>query len=102
MVGSDVTARRHQWVLAVQGDGLDAESAKNKLDSALRNLNADYAAFRQQGRINQPDVVFVPEDKIYNWSQEERGKLGGQSKIPHIDPTHDSSMIQSLLKYCNM
>ena len=69
------------------------------LDTALRNLNADYAAFRSQGRINAPDVMLVPEDGIYQWSQLERGKLGGQTKIPHIDPTPDSSMIASLVRY---
>jgi hypothetical protein len=62
-------------------------------------LNADYAAFRGQGRINAPGVLLVPEDGIYQWSQAERGKLGGQTKIPHIDPTPDSSMIASLRQF---
>ena len=39
------------------------------------------------------------KDGMYQWSQVERGKLGGQTKIPHIDPTPDSSMIQSLISY---
>jgi hypothetical protein len=43
--------------------------------------------------------MLVPEDGIYQWSQAERGKLGGQSKIPHIDPTPDSSMIASLRNF---
>jgi hypothetical protein len=62
-------------------------------------MNADYATFRSQGRINAPDVMLVPEDGIYQWSQMERGKLGGQTKIPHIDPTPDSSMIASLRRF---
>jgi len=41
----------------------------------------------------------VPEDGIYQWSQAERGKLGGQTKIPHIEPTPDSSMIASLCDF---
>ena len=69
------------------------------MDTTLCDLNADYATFRSQGRINAPDVMLVPEDGIYHWSQKERGKLGGQTKIPHIDPTPDSSMIQSLIRY---
>jgi len=98
MVGADVSARRHQWVLAVQGNGLDDDTTRI-LDETLRGLNADYGAFRSQGRIKAPEVVLVPEDGIYRWSQAERGKLGGQTKIPHIDPTPDSSMIQSLIRY---
>lgn len=99
MVGADVSARRHQWVLAVQKGGLDVGDAPRVLDETLCGLNADYATFRSQGRINAPDVLLVPEDGIYLWSQVERGKLGGQTKIPHIDPTPDSSMIESLRSF---
>jgi hypothetical protein len=100
MVGADIPGRRHQWVLALQENGRSRAESAHILDSTLCQLNADYAAFRSQGRINAPEVIFVPEDGIYRWSQSERGKLGGQSKIPHIDPTPDSSMIQSLIRYC--
>ena len=99
MVGTDIPARRHRWVLAVQREGLNVDEATDELDSTLRALNADYASFRSQGRINMPDVMLVAEDCIYQWSQTERGKLGGQSKIPHIDPTPDSSMIVSLRQF---
>jgi len=96
MVGTDIPARRHRWVLAVEDNNLDPDDAGRVLDATLCGLNADYAAFRGQGRINAPDVMLVPENSIYRWSQAERGKLGGQTKIPHIDPTPDSSMITSL------
>jgi len=99
MVGTDVLARRHQWVLAVQDENLNSDDAIRILDTTLRCLNADYATFRSQGRINAPDVLLVPETGIYQWSQAERGKLGGQTKIPHIDPTPDSSMIASLCHF---
>jgi len=99
MVGADIATRQHQWVLAVQENDLDCDEAIRVLDSTLCDLNADYATFRSQGRINAPDVLLVPEDGIYTWSQVERGKLGGQTKIPHIDPTPDSSMIASLRNF---
>jgi hypothetical protein len=98
MVGADISNRKHQWVLAVQGNQ-DISNASQILDASLCELNADYAAFRGQGRINAPGVKLVPEDGIYQWSRAERGKLGGQSKIPHIDPTPDSSMITSLCDF---
>ncbi len=96
MVGANIPERRHQWVLAVHDTTLSGADAAHILDSTLRGLNADYATFRSQGRITAPEVLLVPENGIYRWSQSERGKLGGQSKIPHIDPTQDSSMIASL------
>ncbi|MEI6215191.1 MAG: GH3 auxin-responsive promoter family protein [Desulfuromonadales bacterium] len=98
MVGADIQARRHQWVLAAE-DVINVKEAARILDETLRTLNADYATFRNQGRINEPNVTLVPEDGIYRWSQLERGKLGGQTKIPHIDPTPDSSMIASLRNF---
>ncbi|BCS55945.1 GH3 auxin-responsive promoter family protein [Geobacter sp. SVR] len=100
MVGADVPNRRHQWVLAVRNrdrEGIDA--AIRILDGTLCGLNADYATFRSQGRIQAPEVLLTPEDGIYRWSRVERGKLGGQTKIPHIDPTPDSSMIASLCNF---
>ena len=99
MVGANILGRQHQWVLAVKDTTPTSEQAVGILDTTLCELNADYATFRKQGRINTPDVLLVPEDGIYRWSQSERGKLGGQSKIPHIDPTQDSSMIASLRGY---
>ena len=99
MVGANIQKRQHQWVLAVPDDNVNCDEAQRSLDTTLCDLNADYATFRSQGRINAPDVMIVPEDGIYLWSQLERGKLGGQTKIPHIDPTPDSSLIASLRQF---
>jgi hypothetical protein len=100
MVGPDITERRHLWVLAM-GDESPWGSAELalRLDNTLRSLNADYATFRFQGRIKCPHVIPVGEETIYRWSKEVRGKLGGQSKIPHIDPTLDGEMVRSLSEY---
>jgi len=69
------------------------------LDLSLQDQNADYATFRRQARIKPPVVIPVAEDMIYRWSKEVRGKLGGQSKIPHIDPTLEGELLQSLVDY---
>ncbi|KAB0665039.1 GH3 auxin-responsive promoter family protein [Oryzomonas japonica] len=99
MVGADVQARRHVWVLATAEEGGNREQAALLLDAALCHMNADYATFRSQGRINPPLVLTAGEGAIYAWSKTARGKLGGQTKIPHIDPTPDSSMIASLQEF---
>jgi hypothetical protein len=100
MVGADIPCRRHLWVLAVRpGSCVDRERFADLLDSSLTFRNADYAAFRGQGRINRPEVVIVEEGMIYSWSRELRGKLGGQSKIPHIDPTPDGEMVHAIVTY---
>jgi hypothetical protein len=97
MVGADVAQRRHVWVVAGARAAAPAqEEVAHFIDRRLRELNADYGTFRQQGRIRFPEVLPVEQEAIYDWSRQVRGKLGGQSKIPHIDPTADASMIMGL------
>ena len=100
MVGPDIPGRRHLWVLALGGETLaDPLQLAAALDERLQTMNADYATFRGQGRIHPPRVVTTSAGAIYQWSQQVRGKLGGQSKIPHIDPTLDGEMMRSLLRF---
>ena len=100
MVGPDIPGRRHLWILAMGGEGSpDHFQLGEALDRKLQTMNADYATFRSQGRIRAPVVVTTGAGTIYQWSKEVRGKLGGQSKIPHIDPTIDGEMIASLLRF---
>lgn len=99
MVGPDIPNRRHHWILACRGDLPDPATVAYLLDRHLQQANADYAAFRSQGRINPPRIELVAEQLIYGWSREVRGKLGGQSKIPHIDPTLTGELTASLSAY---
>jgi len=102
MVGPEISTRRHLWVLATGSERPhDCRELANHLDQSLQTMNADYATFRSQGRIKEPLVTAVDADMIYRWSKEVRGKLGGQSKIPHIDPTVDGEMIRSLVQFAS-
>lgn len=96
MVGPEIGARRHLWVVGVNPTGKGADALAAALDGYLREGNADYATFRSQGRISPPRLVTAEPDAIYCWSRDVRGKLGGQSKIPHVDPTVDGAMILDL------
>ena len=99
MVGPDIGNRRHCWVLACRTPSVAQDLAATFLDRHLMAANADYATFRSQGRINPPEVLLVPEEQIYDWSRTIRGKLGGQSKIPHIDPTLTGELTATLVSY---
>lgn len=103
MVGPEISGRRHLWVLAM-GNGWTGNSVDlaERLDRSLIVMNADYRTFRAQGRINLPKVLLVGEDEIYRWSKEVRGKLGGQSKIPHIDPTLEGELVASLAEVASL
>jgi len=99
MVGPQIASRRHLWVLACRAELPDQQQLSTFLDHHLQQANADYASFRSQGRINPPAVLVVAEQLIYDWSREVRGKLGGQSKIPHIDPTLTGELVAGLDAY---
>lgn len=100
IVGPSIEGRRHHWILAMASGGEGrAEELAGNLDRALCTMNADYRTFRAQGRINPPLVRVVPEDGIYRWSKDVRGKLGGQTKIPHIDPTLEGELVASLASF---
>jgi len=101
IVGPRISERRHHWVLAMGNGCAGPLDLAERLDRALVATNADYGTFRAQGRINAPLVLAVPEDEIYRWSKEVRGKLGGQSKIPHIDPTLEGELVASLARFCD-
>ncbi len=99
IVGADIPERRHKWVIACKGELPPVGVVSDLLDKELRTRNADYATFREQGRINRPEVLLLSEEGIYDWSLKVRGKLGGQSKIPHIDPTLTGELVKSLSEY---
>lgn len=99
MVGPDIPNRCHRWVLACQGVVPAEQQVASFLDRQLQQANADYATFRSQGRINLPAIELVEEQLIYDWSREVRGKLGGQTKVPHIDPTLTGELVASISAY---
>ncbi len=104
MVGPDIASRCHIWVLALKSNASQhgSDHLASLLDLNLIRQNADYATFRRQERIKPPQVITVDEELIYNWSRDIRGKLGGQSKIPHIDPTLEGEMLKSLMVYAGI
>lgn len=100
IVGPDICERRHLWILAVGvGHCLSNKELAERLDRIIQIQNADYSTFRGQERIREPLVITASEEAIYQWSREVRGKLGGQSKIPHIDPTTAGEFVRSLIDF---
>lgn len=98
LVGPHILERCHYWILALRDHIPDEKQAALCLDGELQKQNDDYRTFRQQGRIAPPKVLFVEPTTLYSWSQTIRGRLGGQSKMPRIDPTGGDFTV-SLLKY---
>ena len=67
------------------------------LDSVLMRLNEDYAAHRADGwGLNPPQVTVLPPGGFAVWMKE-RGKLGGQNKVPRV--INDPTLLNTLIKF---
>jgi hypothetical protein len=74
---------RHVVLLEPAAPGGEAALLAAKLDAALRAENDDYAAHRDGGQLDAPEVVLLPPGAIARWMQA-RGKAGGQNKVPRV------------------
>ncbi len=73
----------HKWYLGSEdGDAIDKEQAKSKLDKYLKDLNKNYGIARSKA-LKDLFVEVVPSDYFYQWHAE-NNKIGGQSKTPRV------------------
>jgi hypothetical protein len=87
----------HEWLVEfdVEPDAMDKFVAA--LDDSMRAENSDYDAKRRGDMALRPPVVHAaPRGTFHAWMKE-RGKLGGQNKVPRL--SNDRSTIEPLLKH---
>ena len=80
---------RHQWLIefAVMPDSL--ERFARILDDTLQEINSDYEAKRQNNLALQPlEIVVARKGLFHDWLAQ-KGKLGGQHKIPRLSNTRE-------------
>ena len=55
-----------------------------ELDRRLQEVNSDYEAKRfNSTTLEAPQLTVLPDGTFYRWMQN-RGKLGGQNKVPRL------------------
>ena len=75
---------RHEWFIEFENEPNDIEVFNKELDSRLREINSDYDAKRSGDlALVEPRIHVCPEGTFYQWMAE-RGKLGGQNKVPRL------------------
>ncbi len=85
----------HQWIIEFEKEPGNPEHFVTVLDTALKTLNSDYEAKRHKNMaLEMPHLVMVPSGTFYAWMKE-RGKVGGQNKIPRL--SNDRQYIDQLL-----
>ncbi|MCD8079692.1 MAG: GH3 auxin-responsive promoter family protein [Bacteroides sp.] len=80
---------RHQWLIefARMPDSIDKFAAI--LDSTLKEVNSDYEAKRWKDIALQPLEVIVARKNLFHDWLKQKGKLGGQHKIPRLSNTRE-------------
>lgn len=93
-MGSDARGG-HEWVIEFDRNPLDMDSFARVLDDTMRSLNSDYDAKRRGDMaLRAPVLHSVPPGTFYAWMKQ-RGKLGGQNKVPRL--SNDRAIIEGLL-----
>lgn len=79
----------HEWIIEFEKQPNDFEQFVDVLDQTLREVNSDYDAKRfKDMALRRPKVHNAPPDTFYNWMKN-RGKLGGQHKVPRLANNRD-------------
>jgi len=86
----------HEWIFEFSKSPSDLERFTEIFDKHLKSVNSDYEAKRYNNMTLKKPVVHVAKPQLfYNWMSE-RGKLGGQNKVPRL--SNDREYIDPLLK----
>ena len=74
----------HEWLIEFETAPESLDYFTEILDNALKTLNSDYEAKRYHNMILRPPIVRqLATGTFYRWLKE-RGKLGGQNKVPRL------------------
>lgn len=86
----------HEWIIEFEQKPVDFDRFTGLLDETLRRLNSDYDAKRfKDMALRRPLVHSVSEGTFFSWMKE-RGKIGGQHKVPRL--ANNREYVDSILK----
>ncbi len=79
----------HEWLIEFDKHPVNLEKFVIDLDEALKSLNSDYEAKRYKDMILSLPKLNVARKKLfYDWLKN-RGKLGGQNKVPRLSNSRE-------------
>lgn len=75
---------RHDWLIEFETEPQDLYHFAELLDAELKKLNSDYEAKRYENMTLLPLEVTIAPQGLFNQWLEQKGKLGGQHKVPRL------------------
>ncbi len=80
---------RHQWLIEFSRPPADLSQFAGLLDQKLQELNSDYEAKRFKDiTLQKLELVQARPGLFHEWMKQ-RGKLGGQNKVPRLSNNRD-------------
>ena len=86
---------RHQWLIEFAKRPADLRQFAELLDKRLQEINSDYEAKRYKNITLQPLEIIEARQNLFNDWLKQRGKLGGQHKVPRLSNSRET--IEQLL-----
>ena len=80
---------RHQWLIEFATPPADIAAFATLLDQSLQTLNSDYEAKRYKDITLQELEIIAARKGLFDAWLKEKGKLGGQHKIPRLSNSRD-------------
>ena len=75
---------RHQWLIEFSRPPADINQFADILDKSLQDINSDYEAKRFKDITLQRLEIIVARPSLFNDWLKQKGKLGGQHKVPRL------------------
>ena len=80
---------RHQWLIEFSTPPDDLQRFARLLDARLQEVNSDYEAKRYKDITLQHLEVVVARKGLFNDWLKQKGKLGGQHKVPRLSNSRE-------------
>ncbi|KAA6339183.1 hypothetical protein EZS27_012868 [termite gut metagenome] len=90
---------RHQWLIEFAQIPDSVATFAKVLDDTLKEVNSDYEAKRSKDIALQPLEVIVARKGLFHDWLKEKGKLGGQNKVPRL--SNNREYIEEMMKLNN-
>ena len=87
---------KHEWLIEFKSSSINLSYFSELLDNALKSLNSDYEAKRYNNTTLEMPKIILARNGLFNDWLKNKGKLGGQHKIPRL--SNSRGFIESLLK----
>lgn len=87
----------HEWIIEFEHLPVDLDVFVIAMDNELRRVNSDYEAKRHKDiALRMPVVHRMPKGGFKSWLKD-KGKLGGQHKVPRL--SNDRKWLEEILPY---